>query len=207
MLVDSGSTHCFVDPSFVKINSLSTYSVPLITLCLFDGTTTTMITEATDLSIRFTSGDVTPLDSDCKIVLGHNWLTQFNPLIDWVLGGIEFRTPLQRVPAPSSLPDPIIPSPSAQRLNPSLVSPPLTDSPKAPGLWAPQIALINAVAYACACKLEGSMQFSLQLSPMASSSLHAASPAANPDLLAVPEDYHEFADVFSKAKALVLVPH
>ena len=42
---------------------------------------------------------------------------------------------------------------------------------------------------------------------MASSSLCAASPAANPDLSAVPEDYHKFADVFSKAKALVLVPH
>ena len=74
-LVDSGSTHCFVDPSFVKINSLSTYSVPPITLCLFDGTTTTMITEATNLSIRFTSSNVTLLDLDCKIVLGHNWLT------------------------------------------------------------------------------------------------------------------------------------
>ena len=74
-LVDSGSTHCFVDPSFAKINSLSTYSVPPITLRLFDGTTTTMITKATDLSIHFTSSDVTPLDSDCKIVLGHNWLT------------------------------------------------------------------------------------------------------------------------------------
>ena len=81
-LVDSGSTHCFVDPSFAKINFLSTYSVSLITLRLFDGTTTTMITKATDLSICFTSSDVTPmtfyvtpLDLDCKIVLGHNWLT------------------------------------------------------------------------------------------------------------------------------------
>ena len=87
------------------------------------------------------------------------------------------------------------------------ISPSPTNSPKAPGLWAPQIALINAIAYARTCKLEGSMQFSLQLSPMASSSLRAASLAANPDLSAVPEDYHKFADVFSKAKASVLAPH
>ena len=207
VLVDLGSTHCFIDPSFVTINSLSNYSVPPITLHLFDGTTTTMITEATDLSIRFTSGNVTPLDLDCKIVLGHNWLTRFNPLIDWVLGGIKFRTPLQRVPALSSLPDPIAPSMSTQRLDPLSVSPPPTDLPKAPGLQAPQIALINAVAYARTCKLEGSMQLSLQLSPTASSSLHAASPAANPNLSTVPKDYHEFANVFSQAKALVLVPH
>ena len=111
------------------------------------------------------------------------------------------------MPALSSLPNPSAPSLSAQRLNPSSISPSPTDLPKASGLRAPQIALINPIAYACACKLEGSMQFSLQLSPMASSSLRAASLAANPDLLAVPEDYHEFADVFSKAKASVLVPH
>ena len=171
VLVDSGSTHCFVDPLFANMNNLSHYSVPPIILHLFHGTTTTIITEATDLPIQFPSSDVTLmtfyvtlLDSDCRIILRHNWLTQYNPLIDWVLGSIEFRTPLQQVPALSSLPNPNAQSPSALRLNPSSVSSPsLSDSPKAPSLRAPPIALINAAAYVCACKLEGSIQFSIQL--------------------------------------------
>ena len=77
----------------------------------------------------------------------------------------------------------------------------------APGLRAPPIALINAAAYVRACKLEGSVQFSLQLQPLASSSLQAASANNNPDLSAVPKEYHDFANVFSKAKASVLTPH
>ncbi|KIM67466.1 hypothetical protein SCLCIDRAFT_21007 [Scleroderma citrinum Foug A] len=193
-LVDLGSTHCFVDPSFVNNNSLSHYSVPPIILQLFDGTTTTMITEATNLTIQFPSGDVTPLNSNCRIILGHNWLTQYNLLIDWVLSSIEFRTPSHEH------------SPSTLRPDTLSVSA-LTDSPTAPSLQAPPIALINTAAYVRACKLEGSIQFSLWLQPLASSSLWAASANNNPDLSVVPEEYHDFANVFSKAKASVLTPH
>jgi len=212
-LVDSGSTHCFVDPSFANMNSLSLYLVSPIILCLFNSTTTTIITEATNLPIRFPSGDVTPmtfyvtpLDSDCKIVLGHNWLTRYNPSIDWVLSSIEFRTSMQQVQTPSSLPDPVAPSPSVLRLNAtSVLSPSPTDSPQAPGLWAPPIALINAAAFLKACQLDGSQQFSVQLKP--DGSFRAASVDAAPDLSSVPEAYHNFADIFSKVKASVLAPH
>ena len=48
---------------------------------------------------------VTPLDSECRIILGHNWLTCFNPLIDRVLGSIKFRTLLLQVLTPSSPPE------------------------------------------------------------------------------------------------------
>ena len=211
-LVDSGSTHCFVDQSFVNIHAISTYSVPPITLHLFDGTTTTIITRATDLSIHFTSGDVTPmtfyvtsLDSDCRIVLGHNWLTCFNPLIDWVLGSIMLRLPLHQMPTPSSPPDSL--RLDASSLVPTPSQAPLNDMPDTPGLRAPLITFINATAYACTCKLEGSTQFLLQLHQEPDGKLHASSLGDTPDLSEIPEVYHDFADVFSKANASLLSPH
>src|SRR5437588_11583173 len=56
--------------------------------------------------------------------------------------------------------------------------------------------------------MEGSVQFSLQLHPE-DIKLHAASAESTPppDLSSVPTDYHEFADVFSKAKATELPLH
>ena len=205
-------SHCFVDQSFINIHAISTYSVPPITLHLFDGTTTTIITRATDLSIRFTSGNVTPmtfyvtsLDLDCRIVLGHNWLTHFNPLIDWVLGSIKLRLLPHQMPTPSSPPDSLQLDTSS--LAPTPPQAPLNNTPDAPGLHAPPIAFINAAMYACACKLEGSAQFSLQLCQESDGKLHASSLGDAPDLSVVPKVYHDFTDVFSKANASSLPPH
>src|SRR5437899_8550996 len=70
---------------------------------------------------------------------------------------------------------------------------------------APHISLINAAAYARTCKLEGSVQFSLQLRPE-DVKLRAASTESTPppDLSSIPTDYHKFPDVFSKVKAMEL---
>ena len=108
-LIDSGSSDCFVDMSLVNNYGLQTLSVPLLQLCLFNGTTNSTVTQAIDLPVCFTSGEITPmtfyitpLDGSCAIILGHSWVTHHNLLIDWVTSSITFQMSVQTSPAPLS---------------------------------------------------------------------------------------------------------
>ena len=56
-LLDSGSSHCFIDFDFAKANSLHLRSIPLIPLRLFDGTCNAMIHFVVDLLVIFPSGN------------------------------------------------------------------------------------------------------------------------------------------------------
>ena len=61
-LVDSRSTHCFVDLQFVLKNKHTTRTISPVTLRLFDGSSNFVITQAVDLSILFpATSDVTPM--------------------------------------------------------------------------------------------------------------------------------------------------
>ena len=88
-LVNSRSTHCFVDLKFVDIHYLKTSAISLVALCLFDSSSNSTISEIANLSIIFSTGDcitlnfyVTLLDSSYSLILEYNWLTWHNPLID-----------------------------------------------------------------------------------------------------------------------------
>ena len=197
-LIDSGSTHCFVDTNFALSHDLPLSSIPPIKLSLFDGTSNATITQTTELPVTFPSGEsmainlfVTPLDPSCSMVLGYNWLTRYNPLIDWVLGSITFRPHLLELPAP--------PTSSAR----SAQLPPQKPLSSAP----PRIALIGAAAFALASKQPGTQCFRIHLSDPAISGKSASVSDEAPDLSHVPKEYHDFADVFSKAKADTLAPH
>ena len=183
------------------------YSILSIPLRLFDGSSVNSISQAVDLRVRFPTEEtqditfyVTPLDSSCSVVLGHNWLTRYNPLIDWVLGSITFRTPVHSAPPPTTSPP--------KAASATFASPPFPASvpPVAP-METPRVAFINANAYIRASRLEGSETFRLDITSPAMSARSATTSAPPVDLSSVPEDYHEFADVFNKAKSDRLPPH
>ena len=212
-LVDSSSSHCFIDSKYVNKHSLETYTIPPLELRLLDSSSNTFVTEAIKLKIQFSTGKVTsetffvtPLDSSCVLVLGHSWLTHYNPLIDWVLGHIEFRKcTLQMLAA--LVPPSVEPTPaSAPAVAHPLGFPPTSDLPPSS---APYLLLIGTAAFACTCKLPGAMNFTLYICAK-DAKLHSAStspPVDTPNLSGVPQEYHDFADVFSKAKATMLSLH
>ena len=159
-LIDSGSSHCFIDSKFVSEHSILTKSIPPITLWLFDGSSNSTITYTISIPIQFPTGEsfdidfyVTPLDHLCSAVLGYNWLTHYNPLIDWVLGSITFQTPVHSGLDSDmmSTPAPAPPMPSLTLTPYSPINPPT----QPPNPLEPQITFLDAVAFARACKEEG----------------------------------------------------
>src|SRR5215468_3274390 len=242
-LVDSGSSDCFADTGFVLCNELPTCSVDPIPLVLIDGSVNNHITQVVSLPIHFPSGDVfpldfyvTPLESSCSVVLGLSWLLRYNPLIDWRLGHVVFRSPIQEIsaspsthlsaavlqqaeyplhdslPRNESLLDPspcetsVTNSPPVVELPPN--SSPLDEPPVLRVSPPPHVSLVNASAFSRACRLEGSQAFRLDLaSPELFGKSANASSQESVDLASVPEEYHDFADVFSKKRASTLAEH
>src|SRR5258706_287934 len=196
-LLDSGSSHSFVNEAFTLKNKLKfSYLPKAIPLRMFDGSTTSTVDRTCRIPITFSTGEshmldlfVTKLDEEYSVVLGYNWLTQHNPSIDWVEIKITFRNP-KTPPETSSL------------------------APK-----AVDIRLVSKRTMGRICQEVGSETFLLSPSGVQRTpnpfhtipdwlEAKAASTAQPEDTLSrVPQEYHEFCDVFSGEKANALAPH
>jgi len=181
-----------------------------VELRLFDGTSNNIIFKIVSLPVKFPSGEcmtldfyITLLDSCCSLVLGHSWLTRYNLLIDWVSGSISFQPP-SVLQSPASIPsvETLVNPPFSLAENSLQFTPPetLLSNPK-----RPHIAIISAPALLQASYLSGSKTFSLQFHSTIQAKFTTISEEI--DLSAIPEEYHEYADVFSKSKAETLAPH
>jgi len=78
---------------------------------------------------------VTTLDGSYELVLGHNWLREWNPIIDWLHSVIV----LPSLPAPELANILLVPEP--QELFVQVSTSPSTSANK------PHISFINALAY------------------------------------------------------------
>src|SRR5579859_3679414 len=77
---------------------------------------------------------------------------------------------------------------------------------------APAVSIVGPHAFALLCNQPGVQLFTMSFAPAKQelSNANAAPTSAaqdNPDLSAIPPEYHEFRDLFSNAKAKELPPH
>src|SRR5258708_10519839 len=97
-LLDSGSSHNFVNELFVIYNKLSPLYLPtLIPLRMFNRSTTSTVEKKVQIPIKFSTGElhivefyITKLDEEYSVVLGYDWLTHHNPIINWMETKITF---------------------------------------------------------------------------------------------------------------------
>jgi len=208
--LDSGFTYSFIDEGYVVEHNLP--SIPThILLCLIDRSMHPPSTSTLTLTIQFPCGTthsirylVTQLDSNFPAILGLDWLTQHNLLIDWVDQSVTFHvcpdSTLTSIPAMApSVTD--IPDISESVPNPPKISSdPISAGPI-------NISLIGATAFAKAAWAEGSQTFSLSLKDEEVSGHSTTTAPSGSNMEGVPECYHDFANVFSKSKAKTLAPH
>src|SRR5258708_1598504 len=100
-LLDSGSSHSFVNEAFAVENKLKfSYLLNPILLKMFDRSTPSNVSKKVQMPITFSTGEmhhlelfVTSLDENYSLVLGYDWLARHNPSIDWTETKITFREP------------------------------------------------------------------------------------------------------------------
>jgi hypothetical protein len=198
-LVDSGSTHSFVDEDFVDAYELKHIPTDPMCLRLFNGTSNSVITEACDLALKHSCGTVTTtkllctrLNGELQVVLGHDWLCTHNPRIDWADNTVTFQ--------PSKLKSE---SPRVHALNLNTAHASCGVAKETP----PSICLISATAFAQAQRAVGAQVFQMSLSDVIAAQCLQAKELLPVDIPRLPLEYREFADVFSEESSKNLAPH
>jgi len=216
-LVDSGSSDCFVDSVFISKYCLPLQKINPHPLTLIDGTINQLVSHVVSLPINFPclyscriEFFVTKLEGTYPIVLGHNWLTQHNPTIDWAKGTIGFVNS-------NSSNRPSDPRPALEFHGPPSV---LSPTPKAsltylePKLSAtslnirkPRIFLVNADVFVRACKSDRVISFQVNSCPTVTTGFAMQTMDPSLEVPGLPEEYREYRDVFSAQGAKSLPEH
>jgi hypothetical protein len=96
-MIDCGSSHCFIDSHYAKVDYFPIVSIPWMKLHLIDGSLPSYIMCTTDISIWFPCGTthqvrflITKLDTKFPAVLGLDWLILHSPLINWADSSVTF---------------------------------------------------------------------------------------------------------------------
>ncbi|SOV06442.1 uncharacterized protein UDID_17465 [Ustilago sp. UG-2017a] len=200
-MIDSGATTNFIDSRFVTLHSLPLTLKPLTkTLLLADGKTQVIISKEVQLSCLVAElfpSDITFQVTDlglCPIILGLPWLKGANPSIDWKSSNITMQSP---------------------PLTPSLMAP-SQPSPTLPSASL-DIDVIDAIAFDQSLRSDCLTSGTLYSSPVQSQHLLATTTASSDTTMAlaydaglpdiIPQEYHQYLDVFSRVKADKLPPH
>src|SRR5258708_16586052 len=178
-LLDSGSSHSFVNEAFATNNRLKFLYLPNpILLKMFDRSTPSNVSKKVWMPITFSTGEmhhleffVTNLDENYSLVLGYDWLAQHNPNIDWMETKIMFREPKNPKKEPAS----------RRKID---------------------IRMVSTVTMTKLCKDPGTSTFVISTHDLNPSQ---ATATEIPDSILA--KYHEFRDVFSGEKVGTLAPH
>src|SRR6266446_2235147 len=203
-LLDSGSSHCFIDEVFAKKNKLALSKLlSIILLRLFDGSARNSISHKTNIPLTFSTGEthqtefyITKLDKGYSVILSYNWPVHHNPSIDWAETKVVFLGAVKVLGGPST---PVSPKFDIQFVTAKKIS----HLCRKPG---------NSIYCLEHHSVTGDDNTSQQLSnphsepPSNPYSVHTSSLAPE-SMSKIPVDYHKFQDVFSDTKANTLPPH
>src|SRR5260221_2814861 len=203
-LLDSGSSHCFVDELFAKKNKLSLSKLmSTFLLRLFEGSTRNSVSHKTTIPLTFSTSEthqmefyVTKLDKGYSIVLGYDWLVRHNPSIDWAETKVVFPGTVKALERPSI--------PASSKFDIQMVS-------------AKMISHLCCEPGNSVYRLDHHSDVEVNKAFPHSTSPHSeptsdscsicTSTLALDSMGRIPVDYHEFHKVFSGTKADTLPPH